>query len=42
MPLSDIEPEDRPWLIEAYPAVAERMGIERAPPPFPSDRKELI
>lgn len=26
-PLSDIESEDRPWLIDAYPAVARRMGM---------------
>ena len=34
-PLSEIESEDRPWLIAAYPAVARRMGI--VPPAAPTE-----
>lgn len=27
VPLSHIEDEDRPWIAEAYPAVAQRLGV---------------
>jgi len=32
-PLSDLEHEDRPWLLEAHPTVAARMGIASDPTP---------
>lgn len=32
-PISEIEHEDWPWLIESHPVVAERMGIQAIPNP---------